>query len=676
MTTQQIPPDAARDAETAAAATRDSSRSLQQHIRGLLLNCPSRQAFYQHVLDVAMQQYSASVGRVDFSVGTATHTELRHAAKMPPEVAARFSDEYLAPFANTIRSQSATEAEMKRYQRGEQIMTLIASPVMNIGENRCDAVLSLMLSGPHTADTLLPRLDGIATLASAVLVSKTLNARSEPQATAGAAAQASAQAQPAAPQSSTGTAANPASANPAAANPAAAASAAQLQQLSAFARASQFASTKEFGYSLVNSLLGQLQAEQVAFGVRKGERIIVEAISGIADFKANSPGVQIVRQCMEECIDHTGPVVVQREQPGGDFPALPIHAQWSAESHHASVISIPLKDGEDVAGMISIRRAAERPFRDEEITGLTQMLTPYGNAIPVVEKANRTVSDQLKNAVGTTARNTVKSGSIGRKVLLACVATGLLWFLFGSMTYRPVCRTRVTAAELRHFSAPIDGKLQAVFVSPGQEVREGELLVQFDTSDLELRRNGLMREIASANLELRETMAEDDIAAAALARSRSNVLKTQALALQKQIDDSSIKAPFDGTVMVADLQQRIGQLFPRGDEILQIAAEGDWLLEIEIPDDIATYVAADQVGEFSAAAAPTDRHAFTVSHVDGSAVTMEDRNVFIARAPLESRPDWLMTGMEGTARIRTVPRPVWWVAMHRVVDWGRMNFWF
>jgi hypothetical protein len=54
---------------------------------------------------------------------------------------------------------------------------------------------------------------------------------------------------------------------------------------------------------------------------------------------------------------------------------------------------------------------------------------------------------------------------------------------------------------------------------------------------------------------------------------------------------------------------------------------------------------------------------------------MQDRNVFIARAPLEAHPDWMRTGMEGTARVETISRPVWWVAMHRVVDWGRMNFW-
>ena len=146
MTTQQLPPEATAKSGPAVSETRDAPRSLQQHIRGLLLDCPSRQAFYQQVLEVAMQQFSASVGRVEFAVGAATQTELRHSAKMPAEVAARFGEEYLAPFAATIRSQNATEAEMKRYQRGEQIMTLIAAPVMNIGEDKCDAVLSLMLS--------------------------------------------------------------------------------------------------------------------------------------------------------------------------------------------------------------------------------------------------------------------------------------------------------------------------------------------------------------------------------------------------------------------------------------------------------------------------------------------------------------------------------------------------
>lgn len=667
MSTQEInshheagdSPQSVPTVQTAASAKK--AQSLQSHIRAMLLDCPSRQAFFDKVLAVSMQQLGASVGRIDYTVGESKESHLQRIDAVDQRLAERFSTEYLQPVSEAAFASSSTDAVMKRYQRGKQTMTLLTAPIISIAEDKLDAVVTLMLGGEHSGDNVLPRIDGVAAVASAVLVSKTLSARNESKQQAQAAANAASASTPE---------------RTAAAAVAAQAASSDLHTNGALAKASQFQSTKEFGYSIVNSLVGQLQAEQVSFGLERNQKIIVEAISNVADFKANSPGVQIIRQAMEECFDHNSFIVAQNEKLEGDHPSLPIHQQWSAESNNASILSVPLKQGDTITGVVSIRRAMDKPFREEEVAGLMQMLTPYGAALPVVERANRSMGAQLKAAATSTARETVSRGSVGRKVLLVGLLLGAIWFVFGTLTYRPICRTRVTAANMRHFSTPMDAQLKAVYVEPGQKVSQGDVLVKFDTADLELGLNSLIKEISSAQVELREAMVEEQLAAAALARSRITVLNAQATTIQKQIQDSTIIAPFDGTVVVADLQQRIGQNFPQGEEILQIAAEGDWLLEIEIPDDIANYVAADQSGEFSAAAAPAEKLPFTLKHVDGAAITREDRNVFMARAPMETRPEWMMTGMEGTSRIETVSRPVWWVAMHRAVDWARMNFWF
>ena len=661
MSTQQINSQQEAGVSPQTVPTAKKAQSLQSHIRAMLLDCPSRQAFFDKVLAVSLQQLGASVGRIDYTVGDSKDFHLQRADAVDQRLAERFSTEYLQPVSEAAFASSSTDAVMKRYQRGNQVMTLLTAPIISIADDKLDAVITLMLGGEHSGDHLLPRIDGVAAVASAVLVSKTLSARNENQQQAQAAANA---ANAPTPQLN------------AAAAMAAQAGSADIQTNSALSKVAQFKSTKEFGYSIVNSLAGQLQAEQVSFGLERNQKIIVEAISNVADFKANSPGVQIIRQAMEECIDHESFVLTQNEKLEGDVASLPIHQQWAAESNNASILSVPLKQGNVVTGVVSIRRSMDKPFRQEEVAGLMQMLTPYGAALPVVERANRSMGAQFKAAAASTARDTVSKGAIGRKVLLAGLLLGALWFVFGTLTYRPICRTRVTAANMRHFSAPMDAQLKAVNVEPGQKVSQGDLLVQFDTADLELRLNSLVKEISSAQVELREAMVEEQLAAAAMARSRITVLNAQATTLEKQIQDSTIVAPFGGTVVVADLQQRIGQNFPQGEEILQIAAEGDWLLEIEIPDDIANYVAADQDGVFSAAAAPAEKLPFKLKYVDGAAVTKEDRNVFMARAPMEIRPDWMMTGMEGTSRIETVSRPVWWVTMHRAVDWARMNFWF
>jgi biotin carboxyl carrier protein len=401
---------------------------------------------------------------------------------------------------------------------------------------------------------------------------------------------------------------------------------------------------------------------------------VVEAISGTADFKANSPAVALARQAMEECMDHGRVVSVQHAQLP-EMEVLPIHRQWSTETGNACVCSIPLLEGTQIVGVISIRRHAANPFRSEELEKLQQLIAPYGSAIRVVDKASRSVGMQLKTAAGESARKTFGPGAWGRRIVLGSLAVALLWFLMGSMTYRPLCRTRVVAADLRHFSAPYNGRLKKVYVRAGQEVSAGELLAEFDTADLWMGLNRLTRQIRATQVEFRQAMEEDDLAKAALNRAQVSVLQAEAATIQKQIRESRILAPSEGTVLLTDLEQRVGQTFAQGEQLLQFAAAGEWLLEIEVPDDIANYVSPAQVGTFAAASFPTERQPFEIQHMDGAATTVHDRNVFIARASLQSRPDWMRSGMEGTAQVTTVDRPVWWVALHRVVDWARLHFW-
>lgn len=635
--------DAAVPPSAAAGA-----RSLSSRMHTLLLECPSRQEFFEQILQICVAEFPVTIARVDFRVGAAIQTRMQHDSRLARSLAERFSREYLGPLADEMQAAAKAEPKLKRFERGDQKMTLIAAPVMDIVSRRIDGAITLMLgSGSYKPEIVLPRLDGIAALASALLAAKSVA------------------------QTRKDTSANAESAQGGGAD---ASDGMELRNAAALAKAARYGSTREFGFSIVNSLCTQLQAEQVFFGVEHNKRMVVEAVSGVADFKNSSPGIAVVRQAMEECLDLGSVTVAQPDMPEG-METLPIHRQWSAESNHSCVVSIPLKHGKEITGVISIRRPTSRPFRSDELQKLAPSLASYGAAIRVVEKANQSVGSQLKSAVSTTAKKNLGRGAVGRKIVCGLLLAIAAWFLFGTMTYRPLCRTRVTAADLRHYSAPFDGRLQLVHVRPGQHVREGEMLAEFDTVDMRLELNSLVRQIQSTDVEMRQAIGEEDMSAAALAKARLQVLKTQAAAVQKRIQDARITAPTDGTVVLSDLEQRVGQIFSHGEEILQFAPDGDWLLEIEIPDDIVHYVAPEQIGTFAAASLPTEKQPFTIRHIDGAATVIEDRNVFVARAPLESRPEWMRSGMKGTARVDTVPRPVWWVALHRVVDWARTNFW-
>ena len=108
-----------------------NARSLNSQLHDLLLECPSRQVLFQKTLKLCQEQFRSTVGRLDYRIGTSPQVELTHDPRMAKGLAERFSSEYMEPFANEIRSASATEPKLRRYERGDQKMTLIGAPIID-----------------------------------------------------------------------------------------------------------------------------------------------------------------------------------------------------------------------------------------------------------------------------------------------------------------------------------------------------------------------------------------------------------------------------------------------------------------------------------------------------------------------------------------------------------------
>jgi multidrug resistance efflux pump len=293
----------------------------------------------------------------------------------------------------------------------------------------------------------------------------------------------------------------------------------------------------------------------------------------------------------------------------------------------------------------------------------------------MLDRATRPLQQRVKFAAKESLQRIFAAGSIGRLGMVSAVILGGLWLVFGSLTYRPICTARVVAENMVQMTAPGNAKLLKAQVQPGEEVQVGQLLAEFDTTETTLELQTLEREIASTEVEVRRSITARDTSSAALHKARVGVLMTQAAGLQERLERARLVAPENGTIVRADLEKRIGQMFVPGDMVLEFAPLGGWNLEIQVPDDIGTLVQPNQIGTFAAASYSSHSMPFEIQYIGGTAQVVDGNNVFIAQAPLAERPEWMKSGMEGTARISTVEKPVWWVLAHRVIDWCRLSFW-
>ncbi len=681
-------------------------------LKSQLRNFSSRSDIVAVLLKFVSQTFSTAAARLDFRVRERTEITLQSVPSMPKELAQKFSERWLGPLALEVQTDTDHSARSKIYERDGQAIFVAAAAILDQESRIPEGAISILIMGrPEDGSLLASQLDALATVAAmrlAELAANRFGSFSEfplrsktaivsvDQSPAVSAVSTRLSASHGVELISAKTATDapqrmapviPPSAMPsvvAERNPGRETihSDPRSEQLrsvnelnpAALGKIAGHSSPREFAFSIVNALVNQCGAEQVAFGITSGQRIQLLAISGLADFKPSSPGVAMMTQAMEECLDF-GSLIACPMPAGMDIIPLPIHRRWSAESGAASVCSVPLSDNEGVSAVVSLRRTATRPFTKDELSSLTRTLQPYGHALPMLDRATRPLQQQVKFAAKESLQKSFAAGSTGRLGLIGGLILVCLWLVFGSLTFRPICTARVVAENMVQMTAPTNAKLLKAYVQPGQEVQAGQLLAEFDTTETTLQLQSLEREIASAEVEVRRSITARDTSSAALHKARVGVLMTQAAGLQERLERARLVAPENGTIVRADLEKRIGQMFAPGDMVLEFAPKGGWNLEIQVPDDIGTLVQPTQIGTFAAASYSSHSMPFEIQYVGGTAQVVDGNNVFIAQAPLAERPEWMKSGMEGTARISTVEKPVWWVLAHRVIDWCRLSFW-
>lgn len=445
----------------------------------------------------------------------------------------------------------------------------------------------------------------------------------------------------------------------------------------AIAKAAEYTSIRELAFAITNSFATKLSCEQVALGLIKRQRVKLLSISGMDDIPKNSPGVQAIKQSMEECMDVGKPIACRFRAKGEskDASRYLLHEKWSESASNAAVASIPVVVGDTQVAIISMRRRNEDPFTEDQIEKALQLIEPFAPAILVVEKASRSAFTHTVDSLTDQVIDLFKPKKIGRKLIALSALIFAMWFCFGQLTHSVTVPCVIQPVEVRHVSAPFEAVIKEALVVAGDQVHAGQILVKFDTSKLELERAHLISQIEMAKIEKKNAINNRDLAAASLADANIKVQTTQLEVTEKQIVQSTIRAFSDGTIIVGDLSKKIGQTVRPDETLFELATTNNWYVELKIPEVDVPHLKAGMKGEFASFARPDQPVSCVIERIVPSAEAIEGKNVFLAETRVEDNPKWMRVGMEGVARIDVGPKQVWWVALHKAVDFVRMKLW-
>jgi biotin carboxyl carrier protein len=150
--------------------------------------------------------------------------------------------------------------------------------------------------------------------------------------------------------------------------------------------------------------------------------------------------------------------------------------------------------------------------------------------------------------------------------------------------------------------APVAGTVANIFVEHGQYVHKGDLLVRLQSLELEKELRKLMTDLNKAQSQIVQLNLQQDKARSssahrdelpqiqsqlgeAIVTARGS--KQQIDIVEEQLRSMDVLAPETGIVTTWDVRKNLlGRPVEIGQELVAVAAiEGDWVLEVEVPDD-------------------------------------------------------------------------------------------
>ncbi len=154
-------------------------------------------------------------------------------------------------------------------------------------------------------------------------------------------------------------------------------------------------------------------------------------------------------------------------------------------------------------------------------------------------------------------------------------------------------------------SAEISGTIQGIYADQGQFVKAGQLLVKLE--DDVLRRNlkelETSYELAKTMFERQSNLWDKKIGTEVQyleAKNRKESLENQIATLKTQIDKTTIKAPFNGTV--DQMNAKIGMLAQLGAPLLRLVSLENMYIEADVSE---TYISTFKKGQKALVSLPS-----------------------------------------------------------------------
>lgn len=374
-------------------------------------------------------------------------------------------------------------------------------------------------------------------------------------------------------------------------------------------------------------------------------RPALSAASGLAEVDANAPfSLWFSRAAEYACsIDAEAPV---RLLAGSDFPeSLNDGAEWIPR--HALVLTLKAPTGETLGGLWFGRY---QPFSEEDVALVAWIGQQSEFALWAWRREQLSWQKRLAALAPQRWRALSRARRVGVLVGLCCVV------LF-PVRLSVLAPAEVVAQAPNPVTAPTDGVVAQILVSPNQAVRAGTPLVDFNDTATRNRLLVAQKTLGVARADLARSAGKafsDDASKAELQLLEARVRERTAEVayLTELLDRLKLLAPADGIALFADAEEWRGKPVQVGERIMTVANPSQVSLNVYVPPDdaIALDVGADVKMYLNVS--PLASHDASVTQASYETGNSPDGHpAYIVKAALQAGESVPRLGLKGTAKI-------------------------
>ncbi len=452
-----------------------------------------------------------------------------------------------------------------------------------------------------------------------------------------------------------------------------------LQSAAAFANGETFNGAAA---NVCNEMVTRTGASRVSLGWVKWRSVKLLAMSHTEQFDRKQELSVSIIKAMEECVDQAELVQYDPDPAGHTTNNITRHAMALSRLENGNkIVSLPLRHRNEVVGVLTLEYPPSKQLTPHLTTSLAvtaEVLAPqihdrYENDRWLPVKIGKSFTHNSKYIIGP--RHTLA------KVIFIAIVGVVLGVTLWSPMYRVSAPFQFVPENKRLVSSPIAGKIDKVYVKPGQAVKAGDPLLDFDTTRLLEQREKFLLEQYAEEAQAREKRNNDDPrddAQAAQHEIKAQSLKREVALVDHDIARSKLVAPIAGTVLKGDLTEREKSEVKEGDQLMEIAPLGDsgnLIAELRVNERDIQMVKVGSEGSLATTSNPNDKRSFKVTRLVPLGEAREAKNVFRIYAEVNEKDANWQPGQEGEARVDWQKKPLIWHGTHRLWEWVRMKLW-